>query len=126
MQHKRVLIIDDDERNIFALRAVLTARGFNCMAAENGRQALIVLKEQKDIGAALVDIMMPGIDGYELMQLVRKNPLLDHVQLVAVTAQAMTGDKEKCLLAGADAYLSKPVDIDILLKILNDHSKKRP
>lgn len=126
MQHKRVLIIDDDERNIFALRAVLTARGFNCTAAENGRQALIVLEEQKDIGAALVDIMMPGIDGYELMQLVRKNPLLDHVQLVAVTARAMTGDKEKCLLAGADAYLSKPVDIDSLLEILSDHSKKRP
>ncbi|MEP6749266.1 MAG: response regulator [Bacteroidota bacterium] len=122
---EKVLIIDDDARNIFAMRAVLSARGFQCTAADNGRQALTFLQEQPGIGVALVDIMMPGMDGFQLIQEIRKDPSLDHVHLVAVTAQAMPGDREKCLAVGADDYLSKPVDTALLFNILHDASKKR-
>jgi len=117
---KKILVIDDDERNIFALKAVLTARGFNCATARSGLQAVQLLQQQRDIGLALVDMMMPGMDGYQLMDLVRKIPALQHIKLVAVTAQAMAGDREKCLAAGADAYISKPVDTDILFRILQE------
>ncbi len=114
-----ILIIDDDDRNIFALRAVLTSRGFTCSTAVSGQQALQLL-QQGTIGTALVDMMMPGMDGYELMERIREMPSLNQVKLVAVTAQAMMGDKEKCLAAGADAYISKPVDIDRLLQVLQE------
>ena len=124
-QLKKILIIDDDERNIFALKAVLTAKGFSCIAALSGMQAMEILLEQPDVGVALVDMMMPGMDGYELMGRVRQLPALNHVKLVAVTAQAMLGDKEKCLAAGAQAYISKPVDIDSLLSVLPDSLKQR-
>jgi two-component system cell cycle response regulator DivK len=123
-QLQKILIIDDDDRNIFALKAVLTAKGFTCVAASGGLQALEILKQQKDVGIALVDMMMPGMDGYELMALVRKIASLHHIKLVAVTAQAMPGDKEKCLAAGADNYLSKPVNVDTLLHILGTGSKQ--
>jgi two-component system, cell cycle response regulator DivK len=119
MQAQKVLIIDDDDRNIFALKAVLKSKQFDCMAAADGLEALDILKTHTDISVALVDMMMPGMDGYELMALIRKMHSLNSVKLVAVTAQAMTGDKEKCLAAGADAYLSKPVDVDMLLQILS-------
>lgn len=115
---QKILIIDDDDRNIFALKAVLTAKGYPCSTAPGGAQALDILKKDKDIGVALVDMMMPDIDGYELMMLIRKMPSLQHLRLVALTAQAMPGDKEKCLAAGADDYISKPVDVDTLLKII--------
>ncbi|HTE12967.1 MAG TPA: response regulator [Chitinophagaceae bacterium] len=124
-QDQKILIIDDDDRNIFALKAVLRVRGFSCLVAVNGLQAMEILQQQKDIGAALVDMMMPGMDGYELMELVRRTASLDHVRLIAVTAQAMMGDKEKCLAAGADGYIPKPVDIDNLLNILDGLLKQR-
>ena len=124
MQGKKILIIDDDDRNIFALKAVLKSKQFNCIAASGGLQALDILKEHKDISVALVDMMMPDMDGYELMTVIRKIHSLNHVKLVAVTAQAMLGDKEKCLAAGADAYLAKPVDVDVLLQILNSQTKQ--
>ena len=117
-QMQKILIIDDDDRNIFALKAVLSSKGYHCSTATGGTQALDILKGDYDIGTALVDMMMPDIDGYELMMLIRKMPSLQHVKLIAVTAQAMAGDKEKCLAAGADEYISKPVDVDALLKIL--------
>jgi two-component system, cell cycle response regulator DivK len=121
---KKILIIDDDERNIFALKAVLTAKKFNCVVAPGGLQALEILKQHRDISVALVDMMMPDMDGYELMTLIRKIPSLNSLQLVALTAQAMMGDKEKCLAAGADDYISKPVDIDVLLQILDGRLKQ--
>ena len=124
-QKYKILIIDDDDRNIVALKAVLTSRGFQCVTASDGLQALHMLKQQKDIGVALVDMMMPQMDGYELMGLLKKFPQLNHLRLVAVTAQAMPGDKEKCLAAGADTYISKPVDIDMLMEVLNDPLKQR-
>ena len=117
-QLKKILIIDDDERNIFALKAVLTSKGFECVTVTGGSQALEVLNKDSGINIALVDMMMPDIDGYELMMLIKKMPSLQQVKLVAVTAQAMPGDKEKCLNAGADDYISKPVDVDILLKTI--------
>lgn len=113
----KILIIDDDDRNIFALKAVLSAKGYTCRTAVSGQQALQVL-QQDGIGTALVDMMMPGMDGYELIGRIRQMPSLSHIKLVAVTAQAMTGDKEKCLAAGADVYISKPVDVDRLLQVL--------
>ena len=124
-QQQRILIIDDDDRNIFALRAVLSSRGYSCSTAVSGLQALETLKQQKDISVALVDMMMPDMDGYELMALIKDIPSLEHVKLIAVTAQAMPGDKEKCLLAGAVAYISKPVDIDVLLNMLNEPLKRQ-
>ena len=113
------MIIDDDDRNIFALKAVLASRGFDCIPATSALAALDILQQERNIGAALVDMMMPGMDGYELIALLKKMPELDHVQLIAVTAQAMAGDREKCLAAGADAYISKPVDIDKLLTTIH-------
>ncbi|MEO6314388.1 MAG: response regulator [Chitinophagaceae bacterium] len=122
---KKILIIDDDDRNIFALKAVLTAKGFTCITAAGGLQALGILLQEPDVNVALVDMMMPGMDGYEVIHEARKNVLLHHVKLIAVTAQAMIGDREKCLAAGADGYVSKPVDIDKLLLALNDTLKRR-
>ncbi|RYD80120.1 MAG: response regulator [Sphingobacteriales bacterium] len=115
---KKIIIIDDDERNIFALKAVLSAKGYACITANGGAKALEILNKDKAINIALVDMMMPDIDGYELMMLIRKIPSLQHVKMIALTAQAMPGDKEKCLNAGADDYISKPVDVDSLLNIM--------
>ncbi len=119
MQGKTILIIDDDDRNIFALKAVLKSKQLECITATSGLQALDILKQNRAINVALVDMMMPGIDGYELMMLIKKITSLSHLKLIAVTAQAMVGDKEKCLSAGADGYISKPVDVDKLMQLLN-------
>lgn len=116
---KTVLIVDDDERNIFALKAVLCAKEINCITATGGIQALENLKLYDEIAFVLLDMMMPDIDGYELMGIIKKIPALHHVKLVAVTAQAMPGDKEKCIAAGANAYISKPIDIDKLMDIIH-------
>jgi two-component system cell cycle response regulator DivK len=123
-EKQKILIIDDDDRNIFALKAVLTARGYNCLSAVSGLQALTLLHAQPDISVALVDMMMPDIDGYTLMETLKRTAALCHIRLVAVTAQAMAGDREKCLGAGADAYISKPVDVDQLLHELNKPLKQ--
>jgi two-component system, cell cycle response regulator DivK len=117
---EKILVIDDDERNIFALKAVLAARGYICITAQSGVQAAGILQQQHDIRIALVDMMMPGMDGYGLMELVRRMPAMRHVRLIAITAQAMRGDKEKCMAAGADAYIPKPVDTDLLLSVLQE------
>lgn len=113
---KKVLIIDDDSRNIFALRATLKARGYECLSASSAPQGLAFLQESSDIGIVLIDMMMPEMDGYEAIPVIKRKY---DVAVVAVTAQAMIGDREKCLEAGADSYISKPVDVDKLLNILN-------
>lgn len=118
--NKKILIIDDDERNIFALSAVLKARSFECLTASSGKEALKILKVEKNISAALIDMMMPEMDGYELINIIRSESALADMPLLAITAQAMVGDKEKCLKAGADAYISKPVNIDSLMTVMND------
>lgn len=122
---KIIIIVDDDDRNIFALSAVLKARGFNCIAANNAVDGLLKINEQTDIGLALIDMMMPEMDGYQMMQIIRSNPAHQHFPLIAVTAQAMVGDKEKCLQAGANEYISKPVDVDALVKMIEVHLKEK-
>lgn len=117
-----ILIIDDDSRNIFALTTVLKAKKYNCLAVNNVHDALSLLKENKNIGIVLLDMMMPEIDGYEAIGLIKAIPALTHLPLIAVTAQAMMGDKQKCLDAGATDYVSKPIDIDLLIEIIQKHN----
>ncbi|MDE3247710.1 MAG: response regulator [Bacteroidota bacterium] len=116
----KILIADDDERNIFAICAVLRSRGYLCVPASSGERALALLQSDPAICLALIDIMMPGIDGYELMRKVRATDRLQRIRLIAVTARAMSGDREKCFEAGADAYLSKPVDAELLFTVVQE------
>lgn len=118
MSKKRLLIIDDDSRNIFALEHTLRAKSFDCVSCLSAEEALKLLNTNEHIDAVLIDMMMPEMDGYEAIPLIKEIPSRVGVFIVAVTAQAMIGDKEKCLEAGADAYISKPVDVDKLLLIL--------
>lgn len=115
---KRVLIIDDDPRNIFALAATLRAKAYQTDSCDSATKALNLLKTDAVFDIVLIDMMMPEMDGYEAIPLIRKIPKHVSTPIVAVTAQAMTGDREKCLAAGADDYLSKPVDVDQLFRLL--------
>ncbi|PAM91626.1 response regulator [Flavobacterium sp. IR1] len=116
---KRLLIIDDDSRNIFALVNTLRSRSFDCLSCLSAEEALKLLQTDEKIDAILIDMMMPEMDGYDAIPLIKKLPSRAHTLIVAVTAQAMTGDKEKCLEAGADDYVSKPIDVDKLLAALS-------
>lgn len=118
---KKVLIIDDDSRNIFALSAVLKARGFVCISAAGAIEGIEMLSQDDEIGIILMDMMMPEMDGYEAIEIIRSNDKTAGIPIIAVTAQAMVGDREKTLAAGADNYASKPIDVDILTNILNEH-----
>ena len=115
---KEILIIDDDSRNIFALTAVLKAKKYQCISAVSAVKGLKLLEENKNIGAVLMDMMMPEMDGYEAIGKMKSNTALQKIPVIAITAQAMTGDREKCLEAGADGYISKPVNVDELLVLL--------
>lgn len=119
MEKKRVLIIDDDSRNIFALSATLKARLFECLSCMSAEEALKILKGNERIDAILIDMMMPDMDGYEAIPLIKQIPSRSSTLLISVTAQAMVGDREKCMQAGADGYISKPVDVDKLLQLLS-------
>src|SRR5207244_10179521 len=115
---KKVLIVDDDMRNIFALSTVLEEHDMNIVSARNGRDAIRILQEEPEIDIVLMDIMMPEMDGMATMREIRKIPRLKNLPIVAVTAKAMKGDREKCIEAGAWDYLSKPVDPEQLLAVL--------
>jgi CheY-like chemotaxis protein len=115
---KKVLVVDDDMRNIFALSSVLERRGMLVMTAGTGREAIATLESMPDVAIVLMDIMMPEMDGYATMQVIRQNPALRRLPIVALTAKAMKGDREKCLEAGASEYLAKPVNTDQLLSAL--------
>ncbi|CAL1520544.1 response regulator [Chitinophaga sp. MM2321] len=115
MEHKQVLIIDDDTRNIFALKAVLNSRNIACLSATTAAEGLQLLEQDHQVGVVLMDIMMPDMDGYETIAALRANTKNRRLPVIAVTAQAMVGDREKCLEAGADNYISKPIDVDVLL-----------
>ncbi len=115
---KRVLVVDDDVRNIFALSSVLERRGMNVLTASTGREAIATLESTPDVAIVLMDIMMPEMDGYETMQVIRQNSAFRRLPIIALTAKAMKGDREKCLEAGASEYLAKPVNTDQLLSAL--------
>jgi CheY-like chemotaxis protein len=115
---RKVLVVDDDVRNIFALSSVLERRGMTVLTAGTGREAIAMLESTPDLAIVLMDIMMPEMDGYETMQVIRQNAAFRRLPIIALTAKAMKGDREKCLEAGASEYLAKPVNTDQLLAAL--------
>ena len=115
---KKVLLVDDDMRNIFSLSSLLEQAGINVIEAENGLEALSRLDTHADIDLVLMDIMMPEMDGYEAMRAIRLNPALAELPVIAMTAKAMPGDEQKCLDAGANDYISKPINAQKLMSIL--------
>lgn len=117
----KVLIVDDDPRNIFALGATLKSKGYPCVTATSAQQGLAMLRDDANIGIVLLDMMMPEMDGYEAIPRIKA---LRHIPVIAVTAQAMVGDREKCLAAGADDYISKPINVDALLTILENRKSR--
>jgi HAMP domain-containing protein/signal transduction histidine kinase/DNA-binding response OmpR family regulator len=114
----KVLIVDDDIRNIFSLTSVLESHDVEVLHAERGKDGILILEQTPDVDVALIDIMMPEMDGYETMQQIRQRSDLAELPLIAVTAKAMKGDRQKCLDAGASDYIAKPVDIELLLALL--------
>jgi len=115
---RQVLVVDDDVRNIFALSSVLERRGMTVLSAGTGREAIRLIESTPDLAIVLMDIMMPEMDGYETMQVIRQNPNLRRLPIIALTAKAMKGDRERCLEAGASEYLAKPVNTEQLLSAL--------
>jgi len=115
---KKVLIVDDDMRNIFALATVLEEHAMVTVSADTGRDAIRLLQHEPGIDIVLMDIMMPEMDGMETIREIRRDQRLKNLPIVAVTAKAMKGDREKCIESGAWDYLSKPVDTEQLLAVL--------
>jgi HAMP domain-containing protein/CheY-like chemotaxis protein/GAF domain-containing protein len=115
---RKVLVVDDDVRNIFALSSVLERRGMTVLSAGTGREAIETIDSTPDLAIVLMDIMMPEMDGYETMQVIRQNRELRRLPIIALTAKAMKGDRERCLEAGASEYLAKPVNTEQLLSAL--------
>ena len=118
LRGRKVLIVDDDARNIFALSIVLEDQDMEVLSATNGRQAIGTIRETSDLSIVLMDIMMPEMDGYQTMREIRKVPEFRALPILALTAKAMKGDREKCLAAGASDYIAKPVNTDQLLSLL--------
>jgi len=118
LRQKTVLVVDDDVRNIFALSSVLERHGMGVVTAGNGQEAIEKVSADPDIDLVLMDIMMPGLDGYDTIRAIRASPELMALPIIALTAKAMKGDREKCLEAGASDYLAKPVVTDQLLGVL--------
>ncbi|MNI02102.1 Polar-differentiation response regulator DivK [compost metagenome] len=119
-KNKTILIIDDDQNNIFALKLALKSRGFQAMGSLSAEEGLAQLRDHGGIGIVLMDMMMPEIDGYEATKLIRQSWNASELPIIAVTAQAMTGDREKCLSAGANGYISKPIDIELLVQMIRE------
>ncbi|HYF52053.1 MAG TPA: response regulator, partial [Planctomycetota bacterium] len=115
---RKILIVDDDIRNIFAMTSVLERHNINVVSAENGKGAIDLLQDTPDVDAVLMDIMMPKMDGYDTIRAIRKINRFRNLPIIAVTAKAMKGDREKCIEAGATDYLSKPVDAEQLFSML--------
>ena len=122
-EQKSILLIDDDNRNIFALSAVLRSKGYEVLTAPSAKDGIALLRKEPAIMVVLLDMMMPDMDGYEALSIIRDDEALKEKKVIAVTAQAMIGDREKCLKAGADEYVSKPVDVDFLLQLLDAYNK---
>ncbi len=118
LQDKKILLVDDDMRNIYALTNILDERGMRTLIGKNGKESLERLNENDDVALVLMDLMMPEMDGYEAMKEIRKQDRFKKLPIIALTAKAMTGDRAKCIEAGASDYLAKPVDADKLLSML--------
>jgi len=118
LRQKRVLVVDDDVRNIFAMSSILERHGMEVITAGTGQEAVEKVAADSDIDLVMMDIMMPGMDGYDTMRVIRARPESRSLPIVALTAKAMKGDREKCLEAGASDYLAKPVVTDQLLGVL--------
>jgi CheY-like chemotaxis protein len=118
LRERKVLVVDDDARNIFALTTVLENHDMEVISATNGRQAIDLIRDTPDLSVVLMDIMMPEMDGYETMREIRQQPAFRTLPILALTAKAMKGDREKCLQAGASDYIAKPVNTEQLLSLL--------
>ena len=118
LANKRVLVVDDDVRNLFALTTAFERYSINAITAESGQEAMNILNENDDIDIVLMDIMMPEMDGYETTQKIRREHKNKALPIIAVTAKAMKGDREKCIEAGASDYITKPVKVDQLLSLM--------
>ena len=118
LRGRTVLVVDDDVRNIFAVASVLERQGVRVLYAENGRAGIEILRADPGIDAVLMDIMMPEMDGYDTMTAIRRMPGLRTLPIIALTAKAMKGDRERCIEAGASDYITKPLDTDQLLSLL--------
>lgn len=118
LSDKTILAVDDDVRNLFALTTVLEKYNINVITAESGREAINILNENPKIDMVLMDIMMPEMDGYETTQKIRREHKNNLLPIIAVTAKAMKGDRQKCIEAGASDYITKPLKIDQLLSLM--------
>ena len=114
---KRILIVDDDVRNVFALASALEQHGIDVVYADNGETGLETLRKEPKIDLVLMDVMMPGMDGYTAMREIRKMPPFRDLPVIALTAKAMPGDRDNSLTAGASDYVTKPVDVEQLLSV---------
>ena len=123
MPQKIILVIDDDNRNIFALKAVLKAKGFDCLSAISAQEGFAVMEKHDNVAIVLMDMMMPDMDGYQAIAAMKKSAKMQNIPVLAVTAQAMVGDKERCLSAGASGYVSKPINVDELLMQIENFTK---
>ena len=121
----KVLVVDDDVRNIFALQSLLEGHKMEVVYAESGRDGIAILEAADDVDVVLMDIMMPGMDGYQTTRAIRQIDRLRDLPVIAVTAKAMAGDREKCLEAGASDYITKPVNVDQLASLLRVWVGKR-
>ncbi|QIY90239.1 response regulator [Chryseobacterium gallinarum] len=119
---KKILIVDDDPRNIFALKLTLKARGYAVETCTTAQEAFDILGSGHHFSVVLMDMMMPGIDGYEAVRIIRNTPEIKNIPVIAVTAQAMPEDRQKCMEVGADEYVSKPIDVDLLITTIEKFS----
>jgi CheY-like chemotaxis protein len=118
LRGRKVLVVDDDARNIFALTSLLENHEVDVISATNGRHAIELIEQTPDLSMVLMDIMMPEMDGYTTMREIRSVPQFRTLPILALTAKAMKGDREKCLAAGASDYIAKPVNTDQLLSLM--------
>jgi CheY-like chemotaxis protein len=118
LKQRKILIVDDDVRNVFALTSVLESNGMDVLYAENGKDGIELLRNHPEIDLVLMDIMMPGMDGYETMRVIRSEESFNQLPIISLTAKAMKGDREKSIASGASDYITKPVDTDQLLSLM--------
>lgn len=113
-----ILIIDDDSRNIFALELLLKSRRIKYVSALSAKEGLIILRSNPHIALIFMDMMMPEMDGYEAIIIIQSSKMYSHIPIVAITAQAMDGDREKCIAVGAKDYITKPINLEILMNVI--------